>query len=71
MVLQLPEPDAADQAFPFDPTTADRAAVDAERDRERRIREDQTRRRIMVALRAQERGYEALIAQHVTVEPGW
>lgn len=70
MVLQLPEPDAVEQAYPFDPTTADRAAVDAERARERTIRADQADR-IAVELARLGLDHAAIVARTVGAEPGW
>lgn len=64
------EPDAADQGFPFDPTSATREQVDAQRAEERTVRADQTTR----AARELERlGYRdaAQVARLVDVEPGW
>jgi hypothetical protein len=70
MVLQLPEPDAARQAHPFDPSTADKAAVDAERALERTIREDQTRR-VVAVLREYDELWSIQLVEHVDTEPGW
>lgn len=72
MVLQMPrpEPDAVHQAHPFDPSTADRATVDAERARERTIRTDQADR-IAVELARLGLDYAAITARSVTTEPGW
>lgn len=63
-------PDASEQAFPFDPSTADRAAVEAERDREREIRADQADR---IALELARLGLEhaLVVARSVTADPGW
>ncbi len=72
MVLHTPEPDAADQAYPFDPTTADKAAVDAKRAEERRIREDQRDRTLAVLARYFDPGdWPAALVARVDVEPGW
>lgn len=63
-------PDAVEQAFPFDPTSADRAGVDAERAREHTIRAGQT---VRVARELERLGYTdaAQVARLVDVEPGW
>lgn len=63
-------PDPVEQAFPFDPTTAARQAVDAERSRERRIRTDQATR---ITRELDRLGYKdaARVAGLVEVEPGW
>ena len=63
-------PDAVEQAAWFDPTTADRAAVDAERGRERRIRAEQADR-ISVELAARGLDYAAIVARYVDTGPGW
>lgn len=65
-------PDAAEQAYPFDPSTADKAAVDAERARERTIREDQ-RDRTLAALAKyfDPADWPVALVAHVDVEPGW
>lgn len=72
MVLQMPrpQPDAVHQAYPFDPTTAGRQQVDAERARERTIRTDQVSR---VVAELERLGYdvEARYVAAVDVEPGW
>lgn len=62
--------DAAEQAVPFDPTTATREQVNAERSRERRIRTDQTTR---ITRELERLGYTdaAQVAGLVEVEPGW
>lgn len=70
MVLQLPEPDAVEQAIPFDPTAADKAAVDAERARERTIRADHADR-IAKELARHGLDYAAITARSVTTDPGW
>lgn len=64
------EPDAAVQAFPFDPTSATREQVDAQRAEEQTIRADQTTR---VARELERLGYTdaAQVARLVDVEPGW
>lgn len=65
-------PDAVEQAYPFDPTVADRAAVDAERARERKIREDQRDRTLAaLAVYFEADTWPAAIVAHVDVEPGW
>lgn len=64
--------DAISQAYPFDPSTADRAAVDAERARERRIREDQRDRTLAALAKYFDPGdWPPSIVAHVDVEPGW
>lgn len=67
-------PDAVHQAHPFDPSTADKAAVDAERahrrERERKIREDQADR-VAVELARLGLDYAAITARTVTTDPGW
>lgn len=62
--------DTAEQAVPFDPTTATRQTVDAERSRERRIRADQATR---ITRELDRLGYTdaAQVAGLVEVEPGW
>ena len=62
--------DTAEQAVPFDPTTATRQTVDAERSRERRVRADQATR---ITRELERLGYEdaARVAGLVEVEPGW
>lgn len=62
--------DTAEQAVPFDPTTATRQTVDAERSRERRVRTDQATR---ITRELERLGYEdaAQVAGLVEVEPGW
>lgn len=63
-------PDPIEQAYPFDPTVADRQAVDAERARERQVRADQGER-IAVELARIRMGEAAAVARSVAVEPGW
>lgn len=66
------EPDAHEQAFPFDPSTADRGRVDAERARERAIREDQRDRTLAELAKYFEADtWPAQIIAHVTTDPGW
>jgi hypothetical protein len=76
MVLQLPEPDAADQAVAgtqLDPTSASRAEVDAARARERAIREDQQRRDAEALLTHgyAADSYEVRLVRYASTEPGW
>lgn len=66
----MKRPDPVEQATPFDPTTADRAAVDAERARERRVRADQADR-ISVELAKRGLDYAAIVARHVTTDTPW
>mgnify|MGYP001174085315 FL=1 len=63
-------PDAVEQAFPFDPTSATREQVDTQRAEERTIRADQT---VRVARELERLGYTdaAQVARLVDVEPGW
>lgn len=63
-------PDAVEQATWFDPTTADRVAVEAERARERRIRAEQADR-IAVELARFGLGEAAVIARGVNTDPLW
>lgn len=69
-VFRAPDDDTAWQAYPFDPTTADRAAVNAERAREQSIREDQ-RDRIITELKRYDELWPIELARSVSVEPGW
>lgn len=64
------EPDAAVQAFPFDPTSATREQVDAQRAEEQSIRVDQA---VRVVRELERLGYRdaAHIVRLVDVEPGW
>lgn len=70
MTIQMPARDPVHQAHPFDPSTADRARVDAERARERTIRTDQGER-IAVELARLGLEHAAIIARTVSADPGW
>ncbi|KOX10178.1 hypothetical protein [Nocardiopsis sp. NRRL B-16309] len=63
-------PDTAEQAYPFDPTAADKAAVDDKRAEERGIRADQAAR-ISKELRRQGYEYPARVAEYTSTDPGW
>jgi len=64
------EADPMEQVFPFDPTSATREQVDAQRAEERTIRADQT---VRVARELERLGYTdaAQVARLVDAEPGW
>lgn len=64
------EPDAVGQAFPFDPTSATREQVDAQRAEERTIRADQT---VRVARELERLGYTdaAQVARRVPTAVEW
>ncbi|GAA1455220.1 hypothetical protein [Nocardiopsis tropica] len=76
MVLQLPEPDAYEQALhaaSLIPTDADKADLEKAREWERKIREDQQRRDAAELL---DHGYPAdsyqvRLVRYAPTEPGW
>lgn len=73
MVLQLPEPDASEQAAhaaALVPTDASKADVDRAREWERQVRADQAAR-ISEALHRQGYEYPAKVAEYTDTEPGW
>lgn len=73
MVLQLPEPDAVEQAVHaahLVPTDASQADVDRAREWERKIREDHAKR-ISKELHRQGYEYPARVAEYTSTDPGW